>query len=152
MKIVASLCAAIIGSYGFSFLFHLRGKKLLFAGIGGGLTWGLYLILESHITNTLILYMIVSVFATMYAEIMARINKAPATCFIMPAEISLVPGASLYYAMLAIVQANNELFNKYLKDTVEMALGLACGVVICSVCFKYIHRILNKLGSKECKQ
>lgn len=144
MDNIKTIIAAFVGSYAFSIIFHLRGKKLLWAGLGGGLTWMVYLLLSRCLSNVLLLYFIPSIFATAYAEIMARINKAPATCFLMPAEIPLIPGASLYYTMSAIVNSNTSEFYIHLQDTLYMALGIACGVVVCSVVFKYIHKVLNK--------
>lgn len=146
---ITTIISAFVGSFGFSLMFRLRGKKLFWATLGGGLTWILYVILEPFVKNIMLLYLFTSIFATFYAEIMARINKSPATCFIMPAAIPLIPGASLYYTMEAVVSSDMTAFYYHLENTIYMSLGVACGVVICSVLFKYIHKYLNHLSFKK---
>ena len=43
MKEFIQLMAALLGSLGFAALFNIRGKKLIFATIGGFLSWATYL-------------------------------------------------------------------------------------------------------------
>ena len=97
------LITAFLGSFGFSLLFHVRGKKLFFAALGGLLSWVFYLLLRPKVEALLIASILASCFSAAYAEIMAWLVKAPATVFIIPSVIPLVPGGSLYYAMYSAV-------------------------------------------------
>ena len=40
---------ALVASLGFAIIFNIRGRKLIFAAIGGGLSWFCYLYLVSEI-------------------------------------------------------------------------------------------------------
>ena len=37
------IIAALIGSFGFAVFLKMKGKQIVLAGIGGGITWALYL-------------------------------------------------------------------------------------------------------------
>ncbi len=97
--LIATLC--------FGVLSNIRGKNLIFAALGGGLTWLFYLTTSSyfHITN-MFCFFIASVIASAYSEIMARVLKTPVTTFIICAIIPLVPGGGMYNTMLESVQGN----------------------------------------------
>ncbi len=43
MQEIIQLFAAFLGSLGFAVLFNIRGEKLVFAALGGLLSWGVYL-------------------------------------------------------------------------------------------------------------
>ena len=42
MKVILSVLAAGVGTFGFGILFHIRGKKLLLATLAGILGWAAY--------------------------------------------------------------------------------------------------------------
>ncbi len=75
---------------------------------------------------------------TLYAELLARLVKAPATVFLIPSIIPLVPGGRLYYTMRAIVDGNEIKAKIFAKQTLVIALGIAVGIVIVSLVFYHI--------------
>lgn len=127
---IVQLIAALLGSAGFAMLFHLRGKLVLPAGIGGMLCWGTYLLAEHFIGGLLIPSVIGSAFAAMYAEFLARRMKAPATLFFVPTVISMIPGSTLYYTMSYAVQKDWEQAHIYGSNTIQYALGIAIGICL----------------------
>ncbi len=138
-----------IGSFGFSILYNIRGKKLICAGLGGLFAWSLCLILKIWIDSEVIRYFISSAFVAVYAEVLARVMKTPTTTFLVPAIIPHVPGGSLYYTMkFALNQQWDEFFSKAF-DTVELALALAMGIIAVSSLVKMIFTMLNKIKSKK---
>ena len=44
MREIIQILMAAFGSVGFAMLFQLHGKKLITAGIGGGISWIVYLL------------------------------------------------------------------------------------------------------------
>ena len=127
---ITQLIAALLGSAGFAMLFHLRGKLVLPAGIGGMLCWGTYLVSEHFIGGLLIPSVIGSAFAALYAEFLARRMKAPATLFFVPTVISMIPGSTLYYTMSYAVQKDWEQAHIYGSNTIQYALGIAIGICL----------------------
>ena len=63
-----------------------------------------------------------------YAELLARFMRTPATLFVIPAVIPLVPGSSLYYAMSCVVQRDLASAREYGTQTLEFALAIAAGM------------------------
>ena len=53
MKEFIQLMAALLGSLGFAALFNIRGKKLIFATIGGFLSWQLPVSMQTPISADL---------------------------------------------------------------------------------------------------
>ena len=64
--------------------------------------------------------------------------KAPATVFLIPSIIPLVPGGRLYYTMRAIVDGDADSAKIYAMETIVIALGIAVGIVVISLVFYHI--------------
>lgn len=129
------LFTAFTGSLGFSLLFRVRGWKLLFTAAGGFLSWGFYLLVREYVTSLMIANILAGGFSAAYAEIMARVLKAPATIFVIPSVIPLVPGGPLYYAMYSAMAGDAEGLSSHGFETWNVALGVAIGIAgVTSVC------------------
>ena len=64
-----------VGSIGLAGIYQIRGKKVIYSGIGAFLTWTVYLIVRQFGGSYLFGMLLASVFVGMYAFVMARINK-----------------------------------------------------------------------------
>ncbi len=132
---VMQLVTALTGSLGFCLIFRLRGRLLLPASIGGALCWAVYLWGGWRFGGTFLPSLTASAFAAVYAELLARFLKAPATLFFIPAAIPMVPGSTLYYAMSYAVQGEWEISGQYGTMTAQCALGIAIGIsLVWAVC------------------
>ena len=60
----------------------------------------------------------------------------PTTAFIMPSVISLVPGGSLYYTLLHLINKDSASALTSGTNTLLTAGGIAVGIVIVSVIMK----------------
>ncbi len=107
MQEIIQLFAAFLGSLGFAVLFNIRGEKLVFAALGGLLSWGVYLGAGYIDNNPYFCGFTASVLLTLYAECMARVHKTPVTVFLVSAAIPLIPGAGLYRAMSSLLFMQN---------------------------------------------
>ena len=114
--------SAFLGSVGFALFFNMKGKQLAAAGIGGALTWIVYLLAQPGFDDYFVPYLIASLFVGLFAEIMARVGKAPATIFLTTAAVPLIPGSGLYYTMLGIVEKNEEVLLTNANNTITIAL------------------------------
>ena len=122
--------AAATGTLGFAIIFNSRPRRLLVGALGGGLTWTVYLLLARQIPQAFICVAAAAVFGAAYAEIMARVCKAPATVFTILAEIALIPGGSLYITMHHLVGGRQAQALQYGMHTLMMALAIAVGIVL----------------------
>lgn len=138
------ILAGSIGTMGFSILFNIRGKRFLFSGLGGLLSWLLFVLLGRIIPNEPVRYFLVAVLISAYAELMARLLKTPTTTFIITSLVPLIPGGSLYYTMSYAFESNMEHFLEKGIYTLELASALALGIIIATTA----TRILIKLKAK----
>ena len=125
---IVQLLMAFLGALGFSLLFGMPRRHLWFASLGGMLAWGLYLLAARWIPGDFIPYLLASAFAVVYAELLARLRRSPATLFVIPAILPLVPGGSLYYAMSFAVRGQLEEAGRYGMQTLKLGLAIAAGI------------------------
>lgn len=137
IQVLIEMLAAFAACVGFSVIYQTRPNRLFWCGFAAGITWGVCRLAECYTTNLFINYMIAAAFGTIMAEVLARITKAPATIYLIPAILPMVPGGSLYYTTFNIVAGNQHLARYYGKRTALAALGIAVGLVIVSVIFFY---------------
>ena len=133
---------AALGALGYAILFNVHPNKFLPATLGGAFTWIVYLGMSVVSDNIFLCNMMAAIFATTYSESLARKMKAPATCFLMPSVIPLIPGSGLYYTMSAVISHDSGLFKHYFSSTVQTAFGISIGIMIVS----YIGSRLLKMS------
>ena len=141
---IIQTAAAFLGSIGFAIFFKMKEKQIVLAGIGGAVTWVVYLLVQHFIEGYFVPYLMASIFVGIYAEIMARVNKAPATIFLTAAAVPLIPGGSLYYTMLGLVEQDEELFATSGVAALTIALAISLGFVVVALANKYINIFLRK--------
>jgi len=143
------LGAAFLGSIGFAIFFKMKGKQIFYAGLGGLITWFIYLMVFDYCQSDFISNLIASIFIGIFAEIMARVNRAPSTIFLTAAAVPLIPGGKLYYTMYGLVREDNQLFVESGTDAVIIALAISLGFVVVAILKRYLDKIVRRLESKR---
>ncbi len=128
MESLIQIATAFLGSLGFALLFGLRRRYVLPAAVGGMLSWAVYLLLSRFLPSAFLSCLVASACAVLYAELLAHLLRTPATVFVIPAVIPLVPGSSLYYAMRCVVQKDFAAAREYGMTTLEFSLAIAAGM------------------------
>ena len=131
-QILIQLVTSFFGSLGFAMLFHIHGIRKWQGALGGMLTWGVYLLTGPFTKSVFWGYTIAAAFATCYGEWMARREKTPATLFLVPAVIMMIPGGSLYRTMYYAMQGDYAEFAATGLDTLSMAAAISIGILIAS--------------------
>ena len=137
---ILQIITGFLGSCGFGILFNIRGKRWLFASLGGLFSWMLFVVLKFAFESEPLRYFIVSLVISVYAEILARVLKTPTTTFIMTSLIPLIPGGSLYYTMSHALSADWQSFVPRALYTMELAVALALGIVSAAAIFRFVRR------------
>lgn len=122
---------AFLGSLGYCFLSNIRARNhmLLLASLGGMLCWGVYL-LFGFLQNDILQALLATVVLAVYAEIMARIFKSPATIYLIMGLIPLVPGGGIYYTMEYCINGDMMQFLREGVHTFGIAGALALGILL----------------------
>ena len=143
---------SFIITFGFGILFNIKGKKLLFAALGGGLSWYCYsLPLSLGLSEVSSLFISALVFST-YSEVLDRIFKTPVTSFVICALFPLVPGSGMYYTMLATINGDLQNAVHLGINTLANAGTLALGVIFISTITSLIFRVKRNHSSKRFNQ
>lgn len=118
-----------LGSLGFALLFNVRGKKLLFAVLGGVVSWGTFLLLGTCLSSEMIRYLLATVVLTLYAELMARLRKCPAAVFLVSGWIPLIPGAGLYNSIRFLTLGQSAAFAQTALNTILLMVAMSAGML-----------------------
>lgn len=141
MKLLLQTVYSIIATLGFGVIFNIHGKNLIFASIGGGLSWFIYALgLEVHFSNTTSFFLSAVVFST-YSEILARKLKTPVTTLVICALIPLVPGSGMYYTMYEAVTGDIMKSLQLGLNTLASAGALALGVIFVSTITRQYYSV-----------
>ena len=139
MEYMVQLVTAFLGSMGFALVFHIRREKLVLASLGGLLSWGIYLALSGWTEQDVPRFFAAAAAAAIYAEIMARVVKCPATLFLIAASIPLIPGGSLYKTMQYFMEQEFALCSAQGLNTMLLAMAIALGM-LCPMSFFHLIR------------
>lgn len=146
------ILTGMAGTLGFSVLFNVRGAKLFWATLGGGLSWGVYLILAPWFPSEMLRYFLAAALVAVYAEILARVLKTPTATFLIPSMIPCIPGGSLYETMRYALNRQWSACLSQAVYTLSLALGLALGIIAVLSAFGVAHVVLNRLWYRSTKQ
>ena len=121
---------SVIGCVGFSVLFNIHGPGGILCALGGLLTWLVYDLVLRFQGNEMIAFFLGSFFASVYAEVMARLRKYPAISYLVVSLFPLIPGAGIYYTMNYAVHGQMERFAQQGMHTAAIAGVIAVGVLL----------------------
>ncbi len=131
-RLIPQCVACFIGCAGFAILFNIHGPAVGLTALGGMVTWAVYVLVVGCSGSDLTGYFWASIFASAYAEIMARIRKCPAITYLAVAMFPLLPGAQLYYTMTHIVSNEMEAFANRGMFTAAIAGVMAVAILLVS--------------------
>lgn len=139
---------SIFASVGFSIVFQIEKKDLVWAGVGGGLTRICYLIFTAFIPYRIVYAALAALVAALYAEVMSGNKHTPASYYLYPSIIPLIPGDLFYYMCAGLIIRDNEMFSKNATECILALVGLGVGFVVCSS-FSHFVRIRKLTGGKK---
>lgn len=137
---IIQIISGFVGTLGFAVLFNIRGARFIFGGIGGFLSWLLFVLFSRILPSEPINYFLVAMLISAYAEVMARVLKTPTTTFITISLIPLIPGGSLYYTMAYAFESKTTLFLEKGIYTLKLAAALALGIIITTTATRIFYK------------
>jgi len=143
------LITALVSCLGFAVVFNIKRQRLLFAGIGGFLSWAVYLLMGSLGVQDVACYFISSVAVTIYSEVLARILKCPATLFLVVGTIPLIPGGALYNTMRCFMEGDLQAVSGRALTTVLIAVAIAVGMLCPMSLFQLVRRARSMKDKKN---
>ena len=144
------IIAGVVSTIGFAIIFRLQVKHIPLAAIDGLVACIVYFVCLEFISDDLFIANMLASFATAgFAEICARIGKAPSTIFLLPGCIALVPGGSLYNAMRCLLIKDYNEFGAQLLTTGKVAIAIGGGIIAVSIIRYFLNSFNMKKNKKE---
>jgi uncharacterized membrane protein YjjB (DUF3815 family) len=134
-------CWAFLAIIGFSLRSNLRGSRVLFTGLGGGLCWASYLIILFYSKSMLLSVFLSIIFVCIYSEVVARLLDTPVSVFVICVIIPLVPGRSLYYAMQAYISGNSSLASRLIFDVLMISGTISIAIAMVASATQLVMKI-----------
>ncbi len=143
--LILQAIACFVSGIGFFILFNIHGKGGFLCALGGLLTWLCYSAILKFGGGEILGYFCATAFASLYAEIMARIRKCPAIAYLVISAFPLIPGAGVYYTMTHAVANRMDLFAQTGMHTLAIAGAMAVGIVLATSLVRFWLQLKSKL-------
>ncbi|MGL5124349.1 MAG: threonine/serine exporter family protein [Fusobacteriaceae bacterium] len=153
MTIFIRIISAFLVSVCFGTIFSLKGKKLFFAGVSGGVGWFAYEVFKFLNFSDPASYFLASVAITFSAEIIAKKLNTTVTVSLIPGLIPLVPGGGIYYTLFYLLHKNISSATEKGLESFILSGSLAFGILFVTTIFGIISKIkkLQKITKKQPK-
>jgi len=138
---IVQLIAGMISCVGFAYLFNCPQKHIFHSALAGGLGWVAYYYTSTWGFSMMTATLAGTIALSICCEIFARRFKDAVTVFTVPAILPLVPGAGVYYTLLAVIEGDFELAIIKGFNTLGCAMSIAIGIIMVSSAFKVIYMI-----------
>lgn len=143
-SIPIQLVSCTIACVGFAFWFQIRGKQVIYSGIGAFITWSIYLIVFEIEPSNFLATLVAAIFVAAYAFVMSRINKAPSTILLTASVFPLIPGPNLYYMMYGCVTRDIPLAFSETVILLATCLAIAFGFNIVDIAARSIMNAMKR--------
>lgn len=143
-SIPIQLVSCTIACVGFAFWFQIRGKQVIYSGIGAFITWSIYLIVFEIEPSNFLATLVAAIFVAAYAFVMSRINKAPSTIFLTASVFPLIPGPNLYYMMYGCATRDIPLAFSETVILLATCLAIAFGFNIVDIAARSIMNAMKR--------
>jgi len=146
---IVQVFVGTLGTLGFNILFHIRGKKLLLATLGGTISWTVFLLAAPVMPSEPARYFLSAMVITLYSEGMARLEKTPTTTFLVSAAVPLIPGSALYYTMNYALNQQWGDFAQRALYTLKLAGALAVGIITVTTASRLLRSLTQRLKARK---
>ena len=140
-----SFLFAFCSTVGFCILFHVPKKHIITASFVGACGWLTYTYSVSSGSGSVLACFAGSCTVALLSDVFSRSFKDAATIFIIPGILPLVPGANMYYTMLAILEGNADKTASVGTETMLMAGAIAVALLVVTSIIKLFTLIGRNL-------
>jgi len=150
-SMIIAVLSAFFATLGFAILYNVRGKNLFIASLCGAFGWICYLVCDAFVDSTMLPYFVAGASIALYSEIAAYAFHSPATLFLTPGFIPLVPGGAVYRAMEACLQGDISGFAEGMVNTLKIGGSIVLGIILMSSLFRLIRSGIKTVKTKNAK-
>ena len=144
MAIIKQFIFSFLSTAGFAVFFSIPKDSIIKSGLAGALGWITFYVFSIYFKSTITGTFFAAIAVGMLGELLARHYKKPATVYIIPGIVPLVPGAGMYYTMLALVEKDFFEAANQGTETFFLAAAISIGVIISTSLSRSIKRVKHK--------
>jgi uncharacterized membrane protein YjjB (DUF3815 family) len=136
----------------FAIFANLSWPMVPLATLGAGISWLAYLALNAAWGASTMSLFFAAAIAGIYSEIVARVAHKPATSFVLPSIVCLVPGTKIYFTMSAAVTGSIEKATTLGVETLSNAGAIASGVAFITslvLITRHVARVVVQTGDTQ---
>ena len=126
---IAQVLMAALGTLAYSVIFAVPKKLWGWCALIGAGGWLVYLLLTAREVSTTAATLAATVGVILLARIFAVLEKCPATVFIIPGIIPLVPGAQIYWTAYYLVTSQTGMAMHTGFTALKSAVAIVVGIV-----------------------
>ncbi len=130
INIILHFLYAFVCTIGFAIIFNTPRASLLKAGFTGAIGWTVYRLTSHYSPSIVFSSFLGAFFVALSGEIFAIVDKKPMTVYVIPGIVPLVPGYSLYYTMLSILENDNVTALERGSEAFMVAISIAAALTI----------------------
>lgn len=136
---------------GFAVLFNIPRRSLLWAGLCGAAGWLVFRLCSTLGAELAAANFLAALTVGLCGEVLALLRRQPATLFIVPGIIPLVPGYGLYRSVYLIISEDWPGAMAAGFETVLVALVIATAILLSTALARISGRIFRRVPKpKKC--
>ena len=140
---VIAFILAFFATASFAYFFYISRYDIFWTSLFGGLGWLVYVTVLKYLAGPAAGYMAGALCVGLLSEVFAVILKKPATVFIVPGIIPLVPGGGMYETMLMAMWGKMDAAAVTGFNTITAAAAIAVGIAIASSLARLASRLIS---------
>ena len=143
MSMIIQVIGAFFAAIVLSILFEIPKRHTFWDGVVGALGWLAYL-LVAKVGSVVIAAFAASMVISLCSNVLARVQKAPSTAFLIPGMLPLVPGVSIYRGVYYMITNDSAKSSHYIIEALQIAAMLAFGMLMMETVFRVISNLAAK--------
>ena len=143
-ELVPAFILAFFASGAFAYFYYSLRRDLFWSALFGAFGWIVYLIVSSFSVGPAAGSFAGALAVGLCSELVSRIFGKPATVYIVPGIIPLVPGGGMYETMLYSVWGNRAAASAAGFSTLSAAFAIAVALALVSSFFRLLDRRLPR--------
>ncbi len=132
MFFIKQFIYAFLSTAGFSVFFKIPRDSVIKSSFCGAIGWVIYVFSVDFFSSSITGTLLAAITVGLLGEFLAKRYKKPATIFTIPGIIPLVPGAGMYYTMLAVIDKDFGSAAELGTEAIFIAVAIAIGIIVSS--------------------
>lgn len=133
---LVKLLGAFMAGAALGVAFQIPSRYFISAGITAAIGWAVYLLTLECGWNLVWANYAATVCVALAAQILARRKLVPATVFLIPGIIPLVPGGGMYLIVWSLLYDTPAAASSNFYETLQMAGAIALGIFTVDTAFR----------------